>query len=98
MSKARIASAYFTFLLLSGCGDDTSSMHCPDKGKEFFEESVKAYFLSHPPIGAGTSITILDGASYDSSTNWWIVPIDIGKQKWNALLSCDGHLELSGRL
>ncbi|RMM02245.1 hypothetical protein APX70_01340 [Pseudomonas syringae pv. maculicola] len=42
-------------------------------------------------------MTIPGGARYDTRTHWWIVPVDVGQDKLQALLSCDGHLELSGR-
>lgn len=71
-------------------------MYCPHEGQTFFENSIGAYFERHPPRHASTA-QILPGASYDTSTNWWIVPVDVGPDKYWALLSCDGHLELSGR-
>lgn len=81
---------------LAGC-DDSGNMSCSDKGQDFFDRSVKAYFGKHPPTGGAENVRVLPGATYDTATNWWVVPIDVGKEKWSALLSCDGHLELSGR-
>lgn len=81
---------------LAGC-DDSGNMSCSDKGQDFFDQSVKAYFKKHPPSTGTESVKVLPGATYDTATNWWVVPVDVGEEKWNALLSCDGHLELSGR-
>ena len=67
------------------------------KVKIFFDQSVKAYFTKHPPVEGIENVKVLSGATYDTATNWWVVPVDVGEDKWNALLSCDGHLELSGR-
>lgn len=98
MLTARVVLATASALLLSGCGDDTTRLYCPDKGKDFFEQSVAAYFVRHPPPPEQQPIKVLEGGWYDTGTNWWIVPVDGGSEKWSALLSCDGHLELSGRL
>jgi hypothetical protein len=97
MFAPRVVLATGSVLLLSGCGDDTSSLYCAHKGRDFFEQSVAAYFIQHPPLPDQHLIKVLEGASYDTKTNWWIVPAEVGPLKWNALLSCDGHLELSGR-
>lgn len=82
-------------LVVTGCGDNSSEMHCPEKGEDFFKESVDKYFQKHPTSN-GESYRVLDGATYEKVTNWWTVPVLVGTQKWNALLSCDGYLELSG--
>lgn len=81
---------------LAGC-DDSGNMSCPDKGQDFFDQSVKAYFKKHTPAEGIENVKVLSGATYDTATNWWVVPVDVGKEEWYALLSCDGHLELSGR-
>ncbi|OSR70707.1 hypothetical protein BV326_02839 [Pseudomonas syringae pv. actinidiae] len=75
---------------------ESDEMHCPDKDANFFADSINAYFDKHPPK-AGNTVTVVDGARYDNHTHWWIVPVDVGQDKLQALLSCDGHLELSGR-
>ncbi|RMV21375.1 hypothetical protein ALP14_100809, partial [Pseudomonas amygdali pv. myricae] len=76
------------WLAQSGDGDE---MQCPDKDANFFAESINAYFDKHPPK-AGKAVTIPDGARYDNRTHWWIVPVDVGQERLQALLSCDGHL------
>ncbi|WP_024656839.1 hypothetical protein N027_06115 [Pseudomonas syringae USA007] len=81
------------WLAQSGESDD---MHCPDKNANFFADSINAYFDKHPPK-AGKTVTVVAGARYDNHTHWWTVPVDVGQDKLQALLSCDGHLELSGR-
>ncbi|WPP02375.1 hypothetical protein SFA35_25620 (plasmid) [Pseudomonas sp. HR96] len=85
-------------ILLSGCGDDSNKMHCPEKGDDFFQASVADYFRRHPPKTGMGSVHIAKGSQYDDHTNWWWVPIDVGPDKYTALLSCDGKLELEGRL
>jgi len=82
---------------LAGCGDDSTSMFCPEKEQEFFESSVYQYFNQHPPTGGIESVRVLPGATYDTHTNWWGVPVDVANAKYTALLSCDGRLELSYR-
>lgn len=81
------------WLAQSGDGDER---HCPDKDAEFFADAINAYFDKHPP-NAGKAVNIVDGARYDDRTHWWTVPVDVGTEKLQALLSCDGHLELSRR-
>ncbi len=83
-------------IALSGC-NDSQVASCPSAGQSFFERSVHAYFSKHPPAIDLEQIKILPGARYDEHTHWWIVPIEMGEVKLDALLSCDGHLELSGR-
>jgi hypothetical protein len=87
--------AVIAVTVLSGC-DDSSEMYCPNEGRAFFESSINAYFERHPPR-QGDTVHILPGANYDTTTNWWLVPVDVGPEKLLALLSCDGHLELSDR-
>lgn len=83
-------------IAISGC-NDSQEASCPFAGQSFFERSVHAYFSKHPPAIGLEQIKVLPGARYDEHTHWWIVPIDMGEAKINALLSCDGYLELSGR-
>jgi hypothetical protein len=37
----------------------------------------------------------LDGARYNEKLNWWVVPFDLRGKRLDALLSCDGNLELT---
>ena len=81
---------------LSAC-DESAKLSCPASGEAFFNESIHRYFTQHPPAEGIDAVKVLPGASYNSELDWWVVPLDVGNEKWNALLSCDGHLELSGR-
>ncbi|WP_122666743.1 hypothetical protein [Pseudomonas viridiflava] len=83
-------------VVLAGC-EERPEMSCPDNGEQFWLQSLDAYFLRHPQQVKTTPYELQPGASYDSRTNWWIVPFDIGQKKLLALMSCDGHLEISGR-
>lgn len=91
----------FSLVILASLGltacEKSEQTSCSGSGQEFFEASVNSYFAKHPPASGIDSVRILPGASYNSDLNWWVVPLDVGAEKWNALLSCDGHLELSGR-
>lgn len=43
---------------LAGC-DDSGDMFCPDKGQDFFDQSVKAYFTKHPPVEGIENVKVL---------------------------------------
>ncbi|MCQ2995762.1 hypothetical protein [Pseudomonas syringae group sp. J309-1] len=83
-------------LVLSGC-DESTEMSCPDNGEQFWLQSLDAYFLRHPEHVKTTPYELKPGASYDSRTNWWTVPFDIGQKRLKALMNCEGHIEISGR-
>jgi len=83
-------------LVLSGC-DDSNDLPCPENGEQFWRHSLDSYFERHPEMVKNTPYELQPGSRYDSHTNWWIVPFDIGSKRLQALLSCDGHLEISGR-
>jgi hypothetical protein len=84
-------------LVLSGCGDDSAEMNCPDADRAFFDQSLANYFARHQNASGTTMYRIAGKARYDTGTHWWIVPVDTEGRKLQALLSCDGRLELSGR-
>lgn len=89
--------ALLSLLALSGCGDDSYEMNCPDADSAFIEKSVAAYFLRHQDAPGTRTYKLVGGNHYDTATHWWIVPLDADGQKLQALLSCDGRLELTGR-
>lgn len=82
---------------MSGCGNEQQTASCSDKGEAFFTESLDVYFAKHPQAGGDKSYTLQPGARYDETNNWWVVPFDYGDKRAQALLSCDGHLEISLR-
>jgi hypothetical protein len=96
-AAGKTVAALSILLLVAGCGDDSTKTHCPEKNSDFFRESVTAYFQNHPPTAGAGDVQIVGVATYDEHTDWWLVPVNVGDQKLIALLSCDGHLELSGR-
>jgi hypothetical protein len=96
MRLRQLSLVFFASLVLTACDKD-EEISCSGSGQEFFEASVNAYFEKHPPARGMDSVRVLPGGTYNSHLNWWVVPVDVGAEKWSALLSCDGHLELSGR-
>lgn len=89
--------AIFTMLALSGCGDDSYKLNCPNEDSVFINKSVADYFARHQNASGTRTYQLVGGNHYDATTHWWIVPLDADGQKLQALLSCDGRLELSGR-
>lgn len=83
--------------LLGGCGETKSKQDCSTEGEAFFTKSLDAYFAAHPQANGDNSYVLQPGANYDKTNNWWIVPFDYGGKKSQALLSCDGRLEISLR-
>ncbi|SDS65878.1 hypothetical protein SAMN04490182_2066 [Pseudomonas cedrina] len=92
-----ILALFFACVTLSACGNEKQVENCSGKGEAFFTESLNAYFSKHPRTGDDQSYTLQPGARYDETNDWWIVPFDYGDERAQALLSCDGHLEISSR-
>lgn len=90
------ALAILMSVVLCAC-DGSTEMSCPDNGEQFWLQSLDAYFIRHPEMVQTTPYELQPGAWYDAKTNWWIVPFDVGQKRLQALMSCDGHLEISGR-
>ncbi|MFK3794744.1 hypothetical protein [Pseudomonas sp. NPDC088444] len=84
-------------LVLAGCGEEKSKQECSNEGEAFFTQSLDSYFVKHPQAIENGSYTLRPGARYDSNNNWWVVPFDYSDKKAQALLSCDGHLEITLR-
>lgn len=83
-------------LLLLGCGE-RPQQDCPTYGDKFFNDSVRNYFLSHGRKEDANTFRLAGDATYDGTNKWWVVPFDTQSKKLLALLSCDGHLEITGR-
>ncbi|WP_439850789.1 hypothetical protein ACTACG_03285 [Pseudomonas syringae] len=98
MSGNRVASGstLVLFCLLAGCGQPEIEP-CADRGDEFFTESINRYLSAHGRSADVNRFTYAGAARYDEYTNWWMVPFDLGEQRYLTMLSCDGKLELSGR-
>ncbi|EGH74182.1 hypothetical protein [Pseudomonas syringae] len=95
-SKLSPRCIFFIFGLLVGCSEpDLES--CADRGEGFFTKSINLYLSAHERSEDLGRFTYAGVARYDDRTNWWIVPFDLNGQRFQALLSCDGKLELSGR-
>ncbi|WP_455923294.1 hypothetical protein [Pseudomonas putida] len=82
--------------LMAGCSDSEGGS-CSGKDEKFFTESINNYLRSHDRSADADNFTFAGPARYDDHTNWWIVPFDLKAEHYEALLSCDGHLELSIR-
>lgn len=68
-----------------------------DEDSAFINKSVADYFARHQNASGTRTYQLVGGNYYDATTHWWIVPLDADGQKLQALLSCDGRIELSGR-
>jgi hypothetical protein len=90
-----IASGALLIATLVGCSEDREPAACPEKGSSFFESSIAAHYRKQGKEAAATSFKLADGARYNSDLKWWTVPFDLDGKLMNALLSCDGHLELT---
>lgn len=86
----------FGALILFGCGE-RPKQDCPTSGEKFFTDSLKNYFSSHDRKEDMNTFRLAGEATYDGKNKWWIVPFDTRSEKLQALLSCDGHLEITGR-
>ncbi|WP_421526438.1 hypothetical protein [Pseudomonas yamanorum] len=83
--------------VLHGCDDKKGVGVCPIKDVNFFSDSLKKHYLDqNQPANAG-AFKLVGDALYDDQNNWWMVPFDLDGQKLQALLSCDGRLEITGR-
>ena len=70
---------------------------CPLVGPEFWESAIHRYFEDRPPRSRVASVTILEDARYNYSPPGWMVSVEVPDYKYIAWVSCDGHVELSGR-
>lgn len=82
-------------LLLSGCGSEEKEITCKEQGTDFFKASLQAYFKKQGKSQDANDFSLLDGARYNEKLNWWVVPFDLRGERMDALLSCDGELELT---
>jgi len=93
----RVSTSILALLTLStvaGCGKDPLES-CPDVGRAFIETSVRTYFdRTYPAIG-GTSVNVLSDEHYDATAKMWTVSANTPEKDYFALISCDGHVELS---
>jgi hypothetical protein len=90
-----ISSVLLSVLLLSGCGSETKEISCKEKGADFFKVSLQSYFKKQGKSQDADDFKLLDGARYNEKLNWWVVPFDLRGKRLDALLSCDGNLELT---
>ncbi|WP_434681334.1 hypothetical protein J3P77_09555 [Pseudomonas sp. R1-18] len=96
MKKFLLLPLMASTLLLTACGEKDAGS-CADGGSEsFFKSSLDSYYTRNNPDMVG-KYQLVESAKYDSTTNWWMVPVDAEGRKLLALISCDGRLELSGR-
>lgn len=92
--KSLIFPIILTVFALQACGKE-EIFPCPQADEQFIQSSLDAYFKKHPRPGIKP---VIDGRShYDTSTNWWIVPLKGSDGNIQALLSCDGFIEITGR-
>lgn len=97
MKKALGLTCAVCVVLMSGCGEKDAGS-CPGAGTEaFFKNAIDAYYKRHKEPAAISRYKLAEPGHYDATTNWWMVPFDIDGQKLQALISCDGRLEITGR-
>ncbi|MCO8169267.1 hypothetical protein NJC40_15960 [Pseudomonas sp. 21LCFQ02] len=83
-------------VMVVGCGQQQSAP-CPEAGQDFLEKSIRAYFDRFPPKGGGEGVRILSDATYNPAHRLWSVSVDVPDNKYYAMVSCNGHTELSSR-
>ncbi|POP66549.1 hypothetical protein [Pseudomonas syringae] len=97
MNKALGLTCAVCLMLMSGCGEKDAGT-CPESGTEaFFKKAIDGYYKRHNESDAIARYKLAEPSHYDATTNWWMVPFDIDGQKLQALISCDGRLEITGR-
>ncbi|MGE7993355.1 hypothetical protein ACQKPE_20400 [Pseudomonas sp. NPDC089554] len=95
--KAAWLAYAVSFMVLAGCGERDAGSCAAGGSEAFFKASIDAYYQRHAQQEASKSYTLVEGAHYDTTTNWWMVPFDAGSERLQALISCDGRLEITGR-
>lgn len=94
MRVGKVCGLVGLLVLLAGCDDGPAGMQCPGYGRSFFDASINGYVQRH---GRGDyAFELLGEAQYDAKLSWWRVPFEWKGREWQALVSCDGHLEVSG--
>lgn len=93
-SLISLASGLVIAASLVGC-DEKKLDPCPEKGADFFKSSIAAHYEKQGKPTSAKDFKLVDGASYNEKLNWWVVPFDLNAKRMNALLSCDGNLELT---
>ena len=97
MKKATWLFCAISLVLMAGCGEKDAG-NCAANGSEaFFKSSIDAYYKRNGQQGKADRYSLIEGAHYDATTNWWMVPFDVDGEKLQALISCDGRLEITGR-
>ncbi|WP_183001599.1 MULTISPECIES: hypothetical protein [unclassified Pseudomonas] len=94
---AVLLSAAALMVSLHGCDNKKGVGVCPAAEQSFFSASLKQHYLDQNLPVAAESFRLVGTATYDDHNNWWMVPFDLNGQKLQALLSCDGRLEITGR-
>lgn len=97
MIKALITLASTVAIVASlvGCSDEKPLAPCPEKGSDFFKSSIASHYEKQGKPADAKDFKLVQGASYNEKLNWWVVPFDLKTKRMNALLSCDGNLELT---
>lgn len=97
MKKAWWLLCAVSFATMAGCGEKDSGT-CAESGTNaFFKSSIDAYYKRQNQPAKVDRYTLVEGAHYDPTTNWWMVPFDVDGEELQALISCDGRLEVTGR-
>jgi len=94
-----LALAATTAPLLVRCGLAAPPQRCPELDQEVWRERIVAYLdhtTSRDLRGKSRQVRLEGGEHYaDIRVGIWSVPFRIGSERYLALISCDGSVELS---
>jgi len=94
LKKASGIYMILAVLATTGCEDKSKEQSCQSNGEDFFKSSIDSYYSRHDKTAVGR-YALRDGSRYDTTNDWWVVPFGLDGKQYLAMISCDGHLELS---
>lgn len=94
LKKALKVCAALATISLAACDNEIEDQSCPSNGEAFFRTSIDAYWRNHDDSKVGR-YSLQPGAKYNTTEDWWVVPFESEGKRYLAMISCDGHLELS---
>lgn len=95
LQGVRVASLAVLLLFLAGCFGGDDGVICDKKDDAFLRNSLIRYFEKKGESEKVPRLKIDGNARYSKNTNWWVVAFTLDGELYNALISCDGQLELT---
>lgn len=95
LQGARVPSLAVLLLFLGGCFGGGDEVTCDRKDDSFLRNSLIHYFEKKGESEKIPRLKIDSKAQYSKNTNWWVVAFTLDGELYNALISCDGQLELT---